>query len=82
MPPPKKQQNEQRNHDLSVSVSTTGSTPRWQSDLFCLQVNKNKQLLEAFHYHPELKPFLTLYYEDFQIYRKDEVLQLPKIAST
>lgn len=50
--------------------------PRKHSDTYCLLiVNKNKQLLEAFHYHLELKSFSTFHYENFQTYRKDNVVQ-------
>ena len=44
-------------------------------------VNKDKQLLEAFHYHVELKPFSTFHYENFQIYKKNEVVQSSNISS-
>lgn len=60
---------EQRNYALSIPVSTTG--PRRHTDVYCLLVvDKDKQVLEAFHYHPELKSFSTFHYENFQTYKK------------
>lgn len=73
----------ERNHALSVSVSTTGSIPRRHSDVYCLQVvSKDRQLLEAFNYHLELKAFSTFHYENFQTYQKDNVVQSSNTSST
>lgn len=74
---------EERNHAFSVSISTTGSTPRRHSDVYCLLVaDKYKQLLEALHSYLELKSSSTFHHENFQTYRKAEAVQSSNIFAT
>lgn len=72
----------ERNYTLSMSVSITGSIPRRHSDIYCLPVvNKYKQLQGAFHYYLGLKSSI-FHYENFQTYRKYNVVESSNMSST